>query len=303
MPMLLVADDSELDRMVIVELLKKEPLDWLVEQVTSAEEAVKLMKEIAFDVVITDVLMEGMSGLELLNHVHSQPRKVPVIVVSGQDTRDAAIAALKNGAANYIPKASLPTLLGETVRQVLDSASAEKNYQRLISTADDMRFHFKLTNDLGLIRPLISMIQQMAIGMNVLTTEDCTRLGIAIDEAIVNAICHGNLELAQDDMSYVRRHLHAKRPIEVVEERRKQSPYDSRFVYVACLITREGVKVSVRDEGKGFALSDVDQEQTGRGVTLIQNLVDKATFNEVGNEITLLKRALSANQAPLNKAS
>lgn len=303
MPMLLVADDSELDRMVIVELLKKEPLDWLVEQVGSAEEAVRLMKEIAFDVVITDVLMEGMSGLELLNHVHRQPRKVPVIVVSGQDTRDAAIAALKNGAANYIPKNSLSTLLGETVRQVLDAASEEKNYQRLIATADEMRFHFKLNNDLSLIRPLISKIQQMALGMSVLTNEDCTRLGIAMDEAIVNAICHGNLELSQDDMSYVRRHLHAKCPIEVVEERRKLAPYDSRFVYVACLLTHEGVKVSVRDDGKGFVLSSVDQEQLGRGVTLIQNLVDKATFNETGNEITLLKRAGAANRPPLNKAS
>lgn len=303
MPMILVADDSELDRMVIVDLLKKEPLDWLVEQVASAEEALRLMKEFAFDVVITDVLMEGMSGLELLNHVHRQPRKVPVIVVSGQDTRDAAIAALQNGAANYIPKSSLPTLLGETVRQVLDAASAEKNYQRLIATADDMRFHFKLNNDLSLIRPLISMIQQMAIGMGVLSTEDCTRLGIAADEAIVNAICHGNLELSQDEMSYVRVHLHAKCPIEVVEQRRILPPYDSRFVYVACLITHEGVKVSVRDDGSGFALSAVDQEKSGRGVTLIQNLVDKATFNEKGNEITLLKRATAASHSSLNKAS
>ena len=303
MPMLLVADDSELDRMVIVELLKKEPLDWLVEQVASAEEAVRLMKEIAFDVVITDVLMAGMSGLELLNYVHRQPRRVPVIVVSGQDTRDAAIAALQNGATNYIPKQSLPALLGETVRQVLDVATAEKNYQRLIATAEDMRFHFKLTNDLTLIHPLVSMIQQMALGMSVLSAEDCTRLGIAVDESISNAMCHGNLELSADDMSYVRSHLHDKRPIEVVEKRRVQAPYDSRFVYVACLLTQEGVKVSVRDDGKGFTLSSIDHEQAGRGVTLIQNLVDKATFNEAGNEITLLKRTAAPGRPPLNKAS
>src|SRR5690606_28294888 len=115
-------DDSEIDRMVILELLKKEPLDWLVEAVSSAEEAVRLMREIAFDVVITDVLMAGMSGLDLLNHVHRQPHKVPVIVVSAQDTRAAAIEALRNGAANYIPRSSLPALLGETVRQVLDAS-------------------------------------------------------------------------------------------------------------------------------------------------------------------------------------
>ncbi len=292
MPMLLVADDSEVDRMVILELLKKEPLDWLVEQVSSAEEAMRLMREVAFDVVITDVLMTGMSGLDLLNHLHRQPRKVPVIVVSGQDSHDAAVEALRNGAANYVPKSSLPALLGETVRQVLDAATAEKNYQNLIGTAEDMRFHFKLNNDLSLIHPLVGMIQQMALGMQVLDSENCTRLGIAIDEAISNAICHGNLELSEDDMSHVRGHLHDKKPIEVIEIRSRQAPYQDRSVHVACLITKDGVKISVRDDGKGFPLASVDQEEGRRGITLIQNLVDKASFNESGNEITLVKRAV-----------
>ncbi len=304
MPMLLVADDSEIDRMVILELLKKEPLDWLVEAVSSAEEAMRLMRDVAFDVVITDVLMTGMSGLDLLNHVHRQPRKVPVIVVSGQDTRAAAIEALQNGAANYIPKSSLPALLGETVRQVLDASTAEKNHQRLIGTADDMRFHFKLTNDLALIHPLVGMIQQMAMGMRVLDIDNCTRLGIAIDESISNAICHGNLELSEEDMSYVRSHLHDKRPIEAVEDRRNEAPYNTRFVHVAVLITKDGVKISVRDDGKGFEVNAVDQDEGRRGITLIQNLVDKATFNEAGNEITLVKRATPSNSAtPLVKAS
>lgn len=303
MPMLLVADDSEIDRMVILELLKKEPLDWLVETVSSAEEAMRLMREIAFDVVITDVLMTGMSGLDLLNHVHRQPRRVPVIVISGQDTQAAAIEALQNGATNYIPKSSLPALLGETVRQVLAAATAEKNYQRLIGTADDMRFHFKLDNDLSLIPPLVGMIQQMATGMRVLDIDNCTRLGIAIDEAISNAMCHGNLELCEKDMAFVRSHLHDQRPIDVVEDRRKQSPYDTRFVHVACLITKDGVKISVRDDGHGFEVKTVQQSDGRRGITLIQNLVDKASFNEAGNELTLVKRASASTSAPLERAS
>lgn len=303
MPMLLVADDSEIDRMVILELLKKEPLDWLVEAVTSAEEAMRLMRDIAFDVVITDVLMTGMSGFDLLNHVHRQPRKVPVIVVSGQDTQAAAVEALQKGAANYIPKSSLPALLGETVRQVLAAATAEKNYQRLISTAEDMRFHFKLDNDLSLIPPLVGMIQQMAMGMCVLDIDNCTRLGIAVDEAISNAMCHGNLELSEEDMAYVRSHLHDQRPIHMVEERRKQAPYDERWVNVACLITKDGVKISVRDDGSGFEVNTVPQGDGRRGITLIQNLVDKASFNEAGNELTLVKRASTCNSASLERAS
>jgi DNA-binding NarL/FixJ family response regulator len=304
MPLLLIADDSEIDRMVMLELLKKEPLDWLVESVSSAEEAMRLMREVAFDVVITDVLMTGMSGLDLLNHVHRQPRKIPVIVVSAQDSRDAAVEALRNGAANYIPKGSLPALLGETVRQVLEASTAEKNYSRLIATAEDMRFHFKLTNDVALIHPLVSMIQQMAMGMNVLDIDDCTRLGIALDEAISNAMCHGNLELSEREMAYVRCHLHDKRPIDSIEERRASIPFSERYVHVACLITVDGAKISVRDDGQGFEVGAVDQEEGRRGITLIQNLVDKAIFNDTGNEITLIKRPSAAlREVPLEKAS
>ena len=303
MPMLLVADDSEVDRMIILELLKKEPLDWLVEAVSSAEQAVKLMREIAFDVVITDVLMSGMSGLDLLNHAHRQPHKVPVIVVSGQDTQAIAIEALRNGAASYIPKNKLSALLGETVRQVLDAATAEQNYQMLVGTAEEMRFHFQLPNDLGLIHPLVGMIQQMAMGMRILDIDNCTRLGIAIDEALSNAMCHGNLELSEEDMGYVRSHLHDGVPIEVVESRRVKAPYLNRFVHVACLLTKEGIKIAVRDDGKGFSLSAVHLEEERRGITLIQNLVDKVSYNESGNEITLVKRAVAMPRPQLEAAS
>ncbi|MCA9132098.1 MAG: response regulator, partial [Planctomycetales bacterium] len=261
------------------------------------------MREIAFDVVITDVMMSGMSGLELLNYVHRQPRRVPVIVVSGQDSQSAAVEALKNGASNYIPKSSLPALLGETVRQVLDAVSAQQNYENLLGTAEDMRFHFKLTNELAHIHPLVGMIQQMAVGMRILDSDNCTRLGIALDEAISNAICHGNLELSERDMGYVRSHLHDDCPIDLVESRRAEPPYNNRFVYVSCLLTREGVKISVRDDGKGFSLSGIDQEEGRRGITLIQNLVDQAAFNDAGNEITLLKRAVYNTPPPLEKAS
>lgn len=289
MPMILVADDSELDRMVITEMLKKEPLDWLVEVVSSAEEAMKLMREMAFDVVVTDVLMTGMSGLDLLNHVHRQPSKVPVIVISGQDDKSAAVEALQQGAASYVPKSELAARLGETVKQVLDAAKRERNYQDLIGCADEMRFQFRLANDPQLIQPLISLVQQMAEGMGLLTDEARTRLGIAVEEAVVNAMCHGNLELSDKDFADVRSHLHTSSKIEIIESRVANAPYCDREVHVWIGLSRDGIKVVVRDDGKGFTPASVDYSSGQRGLTLIQNLVDKASFNETGNEITLVK--------------
>ena len=127
MPMILVADDSQLDRTLITEVLKQEPLDWLVEIVESGEEAIALMRRVAFDVVITDILMSGLSGIDLLNHVHSQPHRVPVIVISGQDDHKAVSEAIRHGAASFVPKSELAARLGETVRQVLEAAESKQS--------------------------------------------------------------------------------------------------------------------------------------------------------------------------------
>lgn len=289
MPMILIADDSEVDRLVITEMLKKEPLDWLVEVVSSAEEAIALMKEMAFDVIITDVLMSGLSGLDLLNHVHRQPHRVPVIVISGQDDQQAAVDALRQGAASFVSKSELASRLSETVKQVLDSAKSEKSYQNLVQCAEELRFQFKLENDPGLIGALVSLVQQMAQGMGILTAEGQTRLGIAIDEAVINAMCHGNLELSEEQLKEVRSHHHDDGSMEVIALRRQEEPYCNRFVHLLVGISREGIKIIVRDDGKGFPVKSLEQSEGHRGITLIRNLVDKATFNETGNELTLVK--------------
>lgn len=289
MPMILVADDSELHRNFILEVLKKEPLDWIIEAVSSAEEAIALMRHMAFDVIIADVVMSGMSGLELVNQVHRRPKRVPIIVVSGEDDPTSAIEALKRGAASYVAKKDLSARLGETVRQVLDASRLEQNYQNLIGCAEEIRFKFSLTNDPDLVQPFIGLVQRMSDGMNLLVSESRTRLGVAIDEALVNAICHGNLELSEEEMKEVHGHLHSGTRSNAIEIRRNKSPFNERHVHVSVGLSIEGIKVVVRDAGSGFSRDAISLSNEHRGVILIQNLVDKAYYNDAGNEITLVK--------------
>ncbi len=289
MPMILVADDSELHRNFILEVLKKEPLDWIIEAVSSAEEAIALMRHMAFDVIITDVVMSGMSGLELVNQVHRRPKRVPIIVVSGEDDPSSAIEALKRGAASYVAKKDLSARLGETVRQVLDASRLEQNYHNLISCSEEIRFKFSLTNDPDLVLPLVGLVQRMSDGMNLLGSASRTRLGVAIDEAVVNAICHGNLELSEEEMKEVHGHLHSGTASNAIESRRHKTPYSERHVHVSIGLSMDGIKIVVRDEGNGFSRDAASLSNEHRGVTLIQNLVDKAYYNDAGNEITLIK--------------
>jgi len=106
---------------------------------------------------------------------------------------------------------------------------------------------------------------------------------------LVNAICHGNLELSEEEMREVHGHLHSGTPSHVIEIHRNKSPYSERHVHVSVGLSNDGIKVVVRDDGSGFARDATCLSNEHRGITLIQNLVDKASYNEAGNEITLVK--------------
>ena len=222
MPVILVVDDSKTDRFLIQSILEKEEIGWIVEFAESAEEAVELLTDdfaFAVDLVITDMLMPGMNGIQLVELIRERSLSMPVILISGQGSESLAVDAIKAGAASYVPKDELTSRLSETIKQVLMARKSERAHGALLENIEDVRYRFRLGNDPALIPPLINLLQQMAEGMQLLTAESRTQFGIAIDEAVLNAIFHGNLELTEDELKDVRGRLSDGEPIEVLEKR------------------------------------------------------------------------------------
>src|SRR5215210_1582163 len=98
---LLVADDEPEIRHVLSDLLN--PL-YDCEAVGSAEEALELLRGGAYDLVISDIMMGGMSGLDLIPRVKELSPDTVVIMISGVQTVESAINALRAGAFDYVMK-------------------------------------------------------------------------------------------------------------------------------------------------------------------------------------------------------
>ena len=98
---ILVADDEPEIRHVLADLLS--PL-YDCEAVGSAEEALELLGGGAYDLVISDIMMGGMSGLELIPRVRELSPDTVVIMISGVQTVESAINALRAGAFDYVMK-------------------------------------------------------------------------------------------------------------------------------------------------------------------------------------------------------
>ncbi len=98
---ILVIDDDEMVNDVLTFILEEE---FSVKSYLNAEDALNKEEISKIDVIITDVNLPGMDGIEFLKKVHSVDANIPVIVVTGFNDIDVAISALKNGAFDFILK-------------------------------------------------------------------------------------------------------------------------------------------------------------------------------------------------------
>jgi len=100
-PSILIIDDDELVRSLLFDLLAE---TYECRAVGSAEEALKDLNRKSFDLVLSDIDMGGMSGLELVPHVHSLAPDTVVLMISGHHEIETAIEAMRAGAFDYICK-------------------------------------------------------------------------------------------------------------------------------------------------------------------------------------------------------
>ncbi len=295
MTTVLVVDDSAVDRRLVSELLA-ERTDWSVGCVSGGEEAMARIEAGLPDIVITDMQMPGMNGLDLVRAIHTHHGELPVVLITAHGSESLAIEALAAGAASYVPKSHLAVKLVDVVSEILALARAEQHAEEMfgwLGGAD-----FELENNPALIEPLVDLVQQMLVGMGFGDFAERLRISVALKEALLNAIYHGNLELSPELAEEARDRLARGKPCEQLDARRKESPYANRKIHVTAKVTPEEVRMVVRDDGTGFDVATVPvagdpaaiDPKTGRGLPLIHNLMDEVRYNGSGNKITLIKR-------------
>ena len=125
---LIVDDDPEI-RNLCVEALAKEKYQIITS--ASGEEAFDLARQHDFSVVLSDIRMPGMNGLELLNNLKEINPEQTVIMFSGFGDVDAAVEAMKRGAFDYLAKPLILDELKITIRMALQQTQLRRENQKL----------------------------------------------------------------------------------------------------------------------------------------------------------------------------
>jgi CheY-like chemotaxis protein len=296
-PTVLVVDDSAVDRRLVQGLL--EQLDgWDVELAENGRQALASLQDHKPDIVVTDLQMPEMDGLELVRAVRIHFTDLPVILMTGKGSEELAIEALEQGAASYVPKSHLSQMLPDVLEQVMSLVRADRSYEKLIECMDRNEFTFKLTCDPALIDPLVDLVQQMVFGMRLCDSIERVRVGVALEQALLNALFRGNLEIRGEDLERSREQLLEGDGADLVAERRAKPPYRDRRIQVDVRITPSEGRFVVCDEGPGFDVKSIPspghpgtlESEGGRGLVLMRTFMDEVAFNERGNEVTMVKR-------------
>lgn len=139
MSQILIIDDERAIRKTLGEILSYE--GYKVDEAADGEEGIRMALEKSFDVILCDIKMPKMDGIEVLEKLKEQKPDIPVIMISGHGTIETAVEAVKKGAFDYIAKPPDLNRLLITLRNALDKkslVSETKALRKKVTRVDEM---------------------------------------------------------------------------------------------------------------------------------------------------------------------
>ncbi|MBX3438959.1 MAG: ATP-binding protein, partial [Planctomycetaceae bacterium] len=208
---------------------------------------------------------------------HQRTDGVPASPVTSANRADASLDRLRELSLPHVDLGTCPP---------------EERMDRL-KAAVAPQFVLIIGNDLRLVPILVDGLSQKFVDFGICDRSTAGRLGVAVGEAVVNAIVHGNLEVGseiRDDPG----DLYDK----LIEARRLDARFRRRRVRLICDFDSSQGRITVRDEGPGFDVASVpdptrDENLSrpyGRGILLIRAFFDDVYYSAEGNAVTMIKR-------------
>ena len=145
----LIVDDEESIRDILVGFF--ESFGFEAVPASDGEEALELYKKESFDVVISDMMMPNMNGMELLNELKQIDPDVIFILITGYPSLETAIEAIKKGARDYITK---PFNIDE-IKIKIDRALLERNLQGMVKSSRGIMWGLILSIPVWLVLGII----------------------------------------------------------------------------------------------------------------------------------------------------
>ncbi|MCA8988979.1 MAG: response regulator [Planctomycetaceae bacterium] len=299
----LILDDDPSWQQLMTFLLSKQP-EYVVKVADNLQEARKFLEKYEVDIVIADLNLptgDG-TGLSVISMIRELDLSIPVIAMTGGGDELAAMSAMRRGAVNYIPKNRVREELIDVLHSVTFALDQKRLQNHLMDCVKKIEVEYELGTHVDLVLPFIDELRDHLLMMNELSKQDKPRILLCAEEAILNAIIHGNLEISSELRQTEPEQFHL-----LVRQRQVDPAYCERKIWVRILMSEHDLTLDIHAQGQGFDFMAIEdptsdeylQRPSGRGLLLIKSFMDQVIFSDGGRKITMKKRIPALKGKPV----
>ena len=286
---ILIVDDEMVIRESLAGWLRRDGYD--VGTVASGEEAVDLLKQKGFDILLLDIQLDGLSGMELLSHVKEEYPDIDVVMITAFGSVQSAVQAMKSHAFDYLLKPFDPDELGLMIKKLIEHR-ARKQENIFLKEEYEIRTRFEsMIGQSKVMQDLFRLIEDIRdVNSSVLITgETGTGKGLAA-KAIHSNSRFRNGPFVSVNCGAIPKHIMESE----LFGHRKGAFTDAKE-------TRKG-RLEMASGGTLF-LDEIGEISMRMQVDLLQVLEDKIFYKVGGTQpITADFRVIAATNADLEKA-
>lgn len=282
----LIAEDDLLFRTFLKNSINK--LGYELYEAENGKEGLELFKEKMPHLVISDIQMPEMNGIEMLQAIKEIKSDTIAIITTFFDSEEWAIKALNAGANNYLKKPFRPKMITQLLQKYYAISKSRTITRDIKNMIVQKEFELRFRSDMDIIPKIVDyLVKETDI-------KDISGLELGLNEILTNSVEHGNLEISYDDKTKA---LEQDKLFDLYLERIKDPKYGNREVKIKYRMNKNQVEFEIADEGNGFDWkkvpdpihSDNQEEFHGRGIFLTQFQFDELEYVGKGNIVRLKK--------------
>ncbi|MFA4794751.1 ATP-binding response regulator [Leptospira kirschneri] len=293
---ILFLDDEEMIRDLFREIFG------IIHDITligSAEEALEVCKDKSFDLIITDVRLPKMSGIDFISRLRDKEINTPFIVITGNQDIEISIRALRLGAVDFFIKPFRMDAIRHSLQKfenlfIFSQELISKNHFQLTHSKQNFAINPSLKN----LNQYVNLVMRSISLIPGIHTDDILSIKLALYELLGNAIEHGFAGI-----SYEHKASLLSSDVDYVDHVDQICSNINECVLLEIGFEDQKVYVSLKDRGAGFDPSKVPDPVTdpnasylsGRGIFLARMNVDELVYNDIGNEVSFSKTLKRAN--------
>lgn len=289
---ILVVEDEDATRSLMTMMVKKQGYNVLA--AADGVEGLKAFETFQPDVVLADIQMPNMDGLEMLENIRKIDSNALVIMNSTLDSPEYTLKALRLKANDYLVKPVLEKDLIALLNKysgILENRTRTRAVYGLIYRRE---LSMQIFNRLDQIDKIVDRL--MLETEHAISAQDRLGVHLGLVEMLVNAIEHGNLQIDYDEKTQA---LEGDPDDwqQLIESRLQNPLYKNRVVNLEFSMNKERCEWLITDQGHGFDWKNIPNPNDpknllashGRGIMLTKFQFDECTYLGSGNQVRLVK--------------